>query len=94
MKTEGGTGRHRGLAGEQRFSACAVDAKAADGGRVAHHPQLLVAPEQAQVRHEPVPKRLQHGRPTSVNFELCHSKNCLAFRVVLVCLIGNQCGGC
>ncbi len=44
--------------GEQDFRARAVDAESADGGWVAHHPQLLVAPEQPQVRHEPVPERL------------------------------------
>ena len=45
--------------GQQRFCARAIDAEAADGGGAAHHPQLLVAPEEPQVRHEPVAKRLR-----------------------------------
>ena len=43
----------------RRVSAAgAVDAKAADGGGAARHPQLLVAAEEAQVGHEPVAKGL------------------------------------
>ena len=47
---------------EKGLGAGAVDAKAADGGGAAHHPQLLVAPEQAQIRHEPVAKGLPLAR--------------------------------
>ncbi len=59
---------YRGLGREQHLGARAVDAEAADGGRRAHHPQLLVAPEQAQVRHEPVAERLRRGHHP---FRLC-----------------------
>ena len=43
---------------EEGLCAGAVDTEATDGGGAAHHPQLLVAPEQAQVGHEPVAKGL------------------------------------
>ena len=43
---------------EERLCARSVDAEAADGGGPAHHPQLLVAAEQAQVGHKPVAKGL------------------------------------
>ena len=63
---------------EERLCAGSIDAEAADGGGPAHHPQLLVAAEQAQVGHEPVAKGLPLPRGE------------LEGRQALLCLVAEE----